>query len=280
MNNLKSYLSKNKAIAILAPSFPIDFKYPNIIGALYHLGFDKVTEVTFGARMTNYHYIDYVKNHPNQKYYIASPCPTLKTLVQTKYPDLEKYLIPISSPMLSMAKIYKHRHPKYKIVFISPCFAKRELEARYYKNTIDHVVTFSELLEVFNKENIILEKFNRKYYFDSLITEYTKVYPISGGLAKTSHLSKVFPGKICVADTPAKNIKILEDILSEKTDYRFFDLLNCPGGCIGGPAINSKHLSIKQRKNKVLDYVSSSSRDKMGKHRGKLEYAQDVDFNI
>ena len=58
------------------------------------------------------------------------------------------------------------------------------------KEKIDTVITFKELNEIFNTRGIYKDDFNRQYQFDSLIHEYTKVYPISGGLAHTSHLSK------------------------------------------------------------------------------------------
>ena len=38
-------IKNNEAVALLAPTFCIDFKYPNIIGMLEHLGFKEVTEL-------------------------------------------------------------------------------------------------------------------------------------------------------------------------------------------------------------------------------------------
>ncbi len=76
LNNITEILNEirsQRSIALLAPAFPIDFQYPSIIGMLRHLGFDKVTELTYGARMVNWHYGEYIKNHPNQKLFIASP---------------------------------------------------------------------------------------------------------------------------------------------------------------------------------------------------------------
>ena len=57
-------VKNNEAVALLAPTFAIDFKYPNSIGMLRHLGFKEVTELTFGARMVNWAYANYVKAHP------------------------------------------------------------------------------------------------------------------------------------------------------------------------------------------------------------------------
>lgn len=273
-------IKKHKSIALLAPSFPIDFDYPNIIGMLRELGFNEVTELTYGARLANHHYADYVKSHPEQKYFITSPCPTTVLLIQTKYPELVKYLVPVVSPMASMAKIFRHHHPDYKIIFISPCFAKQKIEAPKYHDCIDSVITFSELKAIFDQEKIFATNFNRQYFFDSLIQEYTKIYPVSGGLANTSHIQKIFKkSEILITDGVENLIKALDEIKSGKTQYRFFDFLNCPGGCIGGPAIVRKDLSTRERKEKILDYTKKSSEHNLGGHMGLIEYSEKIDFS-
>jgi iron only hydrogenase large subunit-like protein len=283
MKNTKDIINlieNNKSIALLAPAFPIDFKYPDIIGMLRHLGFDKVTELTFGARMVNWAYAQYIKEHPKQKLFIASPCPTVVAFIQAQYPDFVKYLIPIVSPMASMAKIYKQNNEDYKVIFISPCFAKENIEAPKYKEFIDAVITFEELQEIFDAEGIDEKDFNRKYYFDSLIREYTKIYPISGGLATTSHIGGLFKkDEILITDGIENIKKALEQIKSGEKKYRFLDILNCQGGCIGGPAINNKDLSIERKKEIIRNYAEESSKQNMGEHHGKVEQADGIDFS-
>lgn len=273
-----SLIKNNETVAMLAPSFPIDFKYPNIIGMLRELGFKEVTELTFGARMVNWEYANYIKDHPDQKFFIASPCPTVVAMMQNQYPELMKYLMPVVSPMASMARIHKKIKPDYKIIFLSPCWAKENIEAPKYKE-IDAVITFKDLKTIFDKENIKEENFNRNYYFDSLIREYTKIYPVSGGLASTSHLQKLFKqDEILITDGVQNIKKALDDIKLGKSQYRFLDILNCDGGCIGGPAINNQYIPIEKRKDIILKYAKLSSESNMGKHEGKVSHADDVDF--
>jgi len=275
-----SLVKNNKAVAILAPSFPIDFKYPNIIGMLRHLGFKEVTELTFGARMVNWEYVNYVKAHANQELFIASPCPTVVAMIQTQYPDFVKYLIPVVSPMASMARIHKKQSPDCKIVFISPCWAKENVEAPKYKKFIDGVITFKDLKQIFEQSGIREEDFTKNYYFDSFIREYTKIYPVSGGLAVTSHIQKLFnPEEILVTDGVQNIKKALDGIKSGQKRYRFLDTLNCDGGCIGGPAINNQYFPTEERKKIILEYTKSSSLSDMGKHKGKINYAEDVDLS-
>ena len=271
---------------MLAPTFAIDFKYPNIIGMLRKLGFKEVTELTFGAKMVNWAYANYVKANPKQKLFISSPCPTVVAFVKSQYPEFVKYLIPIVSPMAAMAKIHKKLNPKCKIIFISPCFAKENLEAPKCKE-IDAVITLKNLKQIFEQEKIKEEDFTENYYFDSLIREYTKIYPISGGLASTSHIQKLFKeGEIFITDGVENIKKVFEELKNEnktlptgRQAYKFLDLLNCPGGCIGGPAINNQNLSIDQRKKIILDYTRRSSEKTMGKHEGKIKDAKDINLD-
>jgi len=272
-------IKNNEAVAMLAPTFVIDFKYPNIIGMLRSLGFKTVTELTFGARMVNWAYANYIKDHKKQKLFISSPCPTIVALIKSQYPELAQYLMPIVSPMAAMAKIHKKLNPKSKIIFISPCWAKETLEAPKYKE-IDAVITLKDLKQIFDQEGIKEESFTEDYSFDSLIREYTKIYPISGGLASTSHIQKLFKeGEILITDGVENIKRAFDEIKNGTKPYRFLDLLNCPGGCIGGPAINRQDLTIDQRKKIILEYTSRSSEATMGKHKGKVEDAKDIDLS-
>jgi iron only hydrogenase large subunit-like protein len=274
-------LKNNKSVAMLAPTFAIDFKYPNIIGMLRHLGFDEVTELTYGARMVNWAYAEYIKAHPNQKLFISSPCPTVVASIKAQYPEFTQFLMPIVSPMIVMAKIYKKQHPDYKIFFISPCWAKENIEAPKYPEFIDCVITLKELKEIFEKEGIKEENFTKDYYFDSFVREYTKIYPISGGLASTSHIAKLFKeGDVLITDEFVNIKKAFDDIKAGTSHYRFLDLLNCPGGCIGGPAINNKDLPTETKKEIIKEYTERSSEATMGKHEGKVDYARDIDFSV
>jgi iron only hydrogenase large subunit-like protein len=272
-------IKNNKAVAMLAPTFALDFKYPNIIGMLKKLGFQEVTELTFGARMVNWAYANYIKDHPEQELFISSPCPTVVAFIKTQYPELVKYLMPIVSPMEAMALVHKKFNPDCKVVFISPCWAKENLEAPKYKE-IDAVITLKDLKQIFEQEGIKEENFTENYYFDSLIREYTKIYPISGGLASTSHIQKLFKeGEILITDGVENIKKAIEEIKAKTKPYKFLDLLNCNGGCIGGPAINNKDLSVEKKKEIIYEYTHRSSEATMGEHEGKVKDAQDINLS-
>ena len=272
-------IKNNEAVAMLAPTFAIDFKYPNIIGMLRQLGFKEVTELTFGARMVNWAYANYIKEHREQKLFISSPCPTVVALVKAQYPELVKYLMPIISPMAAMAKVHKKFNSSCKVVFISPCWAKENLEAPKYSE-IDAVITLKDLKQIFDQENLKEDDFAEKYYFDSFVREYTKIYPVSGGLASTSHIQKLFKdGEILITDGAENIKKAFEEFKSGTSKVKFLDLLNCPGGCIGGPAINRQDLSTEERKKIIYEYTTRSSEATMGEHEGKVKDAKDINLS-
>jgi len=296
-------IKNNDAVAMLAPTFAIDFKYPNIIGMLRHLGFKEVTELTFGARMVNWAYANYIKEHlhPHTKYckegceekncpcfgvgasqplFISSPCPTVVAMIQTQYPEFVKYLMPVVSPMAAMARIHKKYKPKQKVVFISPCWSKENVEAPKYPELIDAVITLKDLKEIFAREGIKEDDFTDDYYFDSFIREYTKIYPVSGGLASTSHIQSLFnPGEILITDGVENIKKAFEEIKAGTSKYRFLDLLNCDGGCIGGPAINNKDFPTEKKKEIIFEYTHRSSETDMGEHKGTVQDAEGIDLS-
>lgn len=274
-------IKAKKSIALLAPAFTIDFPYPNIIGMLRELGFDKVCELTFGARMVNWWYTDYIKRHPDQKYFIASPCPTLVMYIKSKYPELTQYLMPYASPMVAQARIIRRHYPEYQNIFISPCIAKQTIEVPANKEVLDGSINFKELKVAFDQKKIFADDFGREYQFDSLIQEYTKVYPVSGGLANTSHLRKIFkPEEIFIDDTIPRIDPVFKEMQAGTSKYRFLDILNCNGGCIGGPAINYSFMTIEERKNKVKHYAEEASERNLGPHAGRLEYADGVKLDV
>lgn len=281
--NLLEIIKNYKTCFLIAPSFPIDFKYPNIIGALKKIGADKITELTFGAKIVNEKYIEYIEQNPKQKYYIASSCPIVVSVIKSQYPGLKQYLMPVVSPVISQAKIVKKVYPEHKIIFISPCKAKANIEAKEYSELIDYVITFKELKQLFQELNINENDFDGcSEKFDSLILSKTKVYPISGGLAHSAKMKHYFEDETVCAVDGINNIKnILEEIKSEKSKFRFFDLLNCDGGCIGSIDINNSNQEKNLKAWAVLEYKRQmESEDKQSENHVEQHKKELKDINF
>lgn len=179
---------KKEMAAMLAPSFPIDFSYPEIVGMLKRLGFKHVVEVARGAAETNRQLCALIELNPDKKY-ITSPCPSIVRLVKNKYPELVQFLARIDSPMIAIAKIVAEKYPDCKKVYIGPCFVKK-LEAKEDHPELDILVlTYRELADVFSEKNIVPEEGDKSSSFD-IVGEETRLYPVSGGLSQSSGLAQ------------------------------------------------------------------------------------------
>lgn len=281
-DNFLNLIKNKKVCVMIAPSFVVDFKYPAIIGMLKKLGVSMVTELTFGAKMTNNNYFEYIKNHLDQKYYIASPCPVVVSLIKNQYPDLVKYIMPITSPMLSQAKVLKYLYSDYEIVFVSPCRAKQNIEAKEYKDCISETLSFKDLKDLFDKNNIFEEDYiDLDEKFDSISDNETRVYPISGGLSCSARIKEILKDSEILVDDGVLKVKtILEEIKNNTTKYRFFDLLNCDGGCIGGGEVINKNLSIEEKKSKIINYKDQLKTVKNNNFNSDIDdVIKNVDFS-
>ena len=262
---------KEKVLLMAAPSFVVDFSYLSFVPTMKGLGFDLVSELTFGAKEVNEAYHAYIKrNKKKQEIFIASVCPMIVSLVKGQAPELAKYLLPFDSPMTAMAKILGKNNPKHKLVFLAPCNAKKA-EAKK-AGTIDAVVTFREMKEIVQKEKP--KKKGKGHLFDRYYNDFTKIYPLSGGLAATLHAKDILKKEEMVSYDNCKNLQRVFDRHSGKV---FYDLLFCPGGCIGGPGVESR-LPLAKRKKKVLDYRKFARREKIGERRGLNKYTKGLNY--
>jgi len=290
LREAKKKNSKTKLCLMVAPSFVVDFSYFDFVPLMKGLGFDKVTELTFGAKIVNQHYHKYIKEHfsdyamngkridkNSQNKFISSVCPATVELVKNRHPELVKYLMPFVSPMSAMAKIVKKNFPKHKIVFLAPCSAKKFEAAKLLngkkKRIVDVAITFAELKQIIAKEKPKPKSGSRK--FDSFYNDYTKVYPLSGGLSSTLHCNGILhKNDVVVKDGCIE----LEKLFSKTPEKVFYDVLFCKGGCIGGPGIASR-APIFMKKQRVIKYRNFAKKEKMDGRQGIDKYTKGLDFS-
>ena len=266
----KFSMKKDKFIALLAPSFVVDFTYPDIIFQLKQLGFDKVVELTFGAKMINREYHKKLKN--SEKLLISSVCPGIVESLKKDFPEYKKNLMRADSPMVAMAKICKKIYPTHKIVFISPCnFKKTEAQNSGF---VDFVIDYRELKKILDEKNISPSK--RDVKFDKFYNDSTKIYPLAGGLSKTANLKGIVKKEEVKIIDGINDVSIFLKNPDEKV--RFLDVTFCKGGCIGGPCISSK-LPLFLRKWKVLNYMKKARKERIpGFRKGLVEKAKGISF--
>lgn len=283
LQTLVDVLQKEKILWLLAPSFPVDFSYPDIIIDLKKIWCEKVVELTYAAKLINMEYEKILRENPD-KQHICPNCPTLVKIVETKYPELKENLMNVWSPMVVMDRFMKKEYgPEYKTLFIWPCFAKK-LEARKYD--IDYAITFKELQEIFDyyqENNIAPKEFTYTMTedgtpdFDKLYNDYTKIYPLSWGVAHSLHYKGILtPDQVLIVDWP-QDIDAGIKQFQENQHIKFLDILACQWWCIGGPGVISSE-SLEARAQKVMDYKEYCKKDRIWSKLGKATYAEGLDL--
>jgi iron only hydrogenase large subunit-like protein len=219
-----------------------------------------------------------LSNKNKQKKFIASVCPSIVAIVKTQFPEMKKFLLPFDSPMVATAKVLRKQNPNYKIIFLAPCNAKK-IEAKE-SGIIDGVVNFTEMKEIIqNEQPCAINSTEKSHLFDRFYNDFTKIYPLGGGLSATLHSKDILKKNeiICCDNCKLVSIKKIFNKYMGKNEKKFFDLLFCPGGCIGGPGVESKS-SIARRRKKILDYRSFANKEKIGKRKGLTKYTKGISF--
>ncbi len=248
---------KVKLVAMLAPSFPIMYEYPQIVGRLKRLGFSYVVEVAVGAKKTNEEVLTLLKNNPGSRF-IASPCASFVRLVRKKHPQLLPYLaFKADSPMVATAKIVREKYPGFKPVFIGPCIVKKLESSEDYSELDILVVNYKELDSVLQQLGIVDDPEDVNSLFD-MSEKSTRIYPMDAGLTDTSGIRNILNEDEIMVVSGWKNCETALEEFEKNQKIRFLDILFCDGGCINGPGISS-NLNLEERKKKIIEFAQRQS---------------------
>jgi iron only hydrogenase large subunit-like protein/nitrogen-specific signal transduction histidine kinase len=236
--------SDSKTVACVAPSFPAEFyEYSDhkiMVGMLKKMGFDYVTEVSFGAELVAEKYKEVFSDKALSV--ITSDCPAMVYFIEQYHPELVPFLAPIVSPAMAMAKVMKEKYGNAsKLVFIGPCIAKKAESAEFDEN-----ITFTELRQLFFEEDITPE--------NSIPTEFDPPYsakganfPIRHGLLKSIDRSEGFGnGEVVTAEGKHKFKEAVLEFENGVLKNQHLELLCCEG-CIQGSGMSVKGNQFKKR---------------------------------
>lgn len=235
----------------LAPSWVSEFetvKSVQMVAAIRQLGFTAVSETAIGAELVSQKVTSYL-NQSSPGTYISSACPVVVEYIRKYFPEQIDAVTPILSPMLAHAKILKHHYGNdIKIIFAGPCICKK-LEADRFRELIEVVITFKDLKNWFEKENIIPENLSttEEDLFVPWKAHLGSLYPLEGGMLPGIKEDRKKVIKMAFSDLG--NIKdVIQNLpLQRAKDSIFLELLACKGGCINGPAqSNPTSLAIKR----------------------------------
>lgn len=95
----------------LYAQFLADISEETIRGGLSNLGFDEIFDVAVASEYISLEIADYIKNYNGgRKPLISCTCPAVLRLIQVKFPELIKQVVPVLPPV-EAAAIYVKKRP-------------------------------------------------------------------------------------------------------------------------------------------------------------------------
>ena len=233
-----------KITILLAPAFAANYpkEYESVLGGLKQLGVNRIISVSFGADITTWAYLNYVKKY-NFLGGISQPCPAVVGYIEEYVPELLPKLFPVQSPMMCTA-IYARKVLGItdKMAFISPCIAKKfEINAVRGKAgtdapLINYNVTFDHLMKYVREHKIYGTMCK-----DEIEYGLGAIYPMPGGLKENVYWFLGEDVLIRQVEGEGHMYHYLEEhkdkIKNGDTPYVFVDALNCSAGCLYGTGI-------------------------------------------
>ncbi|MBR2779272.1 MAG: 4Fe-4S binding protein [Firmicutes bacterium] len=244
-------LTGRRSIVSLAPSYVSEFREnpDNFVRALYKLGFNDVSETAIGAALVT-EALDLYKDEHGEVPFISTACPSVVEMVRKYFPDNVKDLAPVPSPLQTHSAYLRRLYgDDIFIVFIGPCIAKK-LEADRHPGFPDIALTFREVREWLQDENIILEEMDSSAAVNFIPSKAGRAaaYPIENGQIETSRhwMNHFFEADaLSVSGAP----RLISSLRGEYVNVsEFLEALNCDGGCINGPGVaNTDSALIRKR---------------------------------
>ena len=228
-----------KVYAIVAPSISSQFSYAKlgqVITGLKKLGFYTVVEAALGADMIAY---KESKELAEKGFLISSCCPSFVKFIENDFPKLLDKVSHNLSPMAEISKYIKNNEPNAKVIFIGTCTAKKmEIKKENVKPYVDSVLTFEELLALFESKEIEIETLEEDVLDNA--SYYGRIFARTGGLSEAVKQGLIENNisdfelkavecdgiEACKLALLKKNKNLLEE--------NFIEGMACIGGCIGG----------------------------------------------
>jgi ferredoxin len=232
---------------IVAPAFYLNYPdtYRRAFGYLKNLGVNKIYSVSFGADITTWAYMKFLKEKGG-KGHISQPCPSVVSYVEKHHPALLPHLIPIQSPMMCTA-IYlkKYLNVEDDLVFLSPCIGKKyEIDAIRGQGMIKYNVTSQKLMDRIKKDGINLS--SHPEVDEDIEYGMGALFSVPGGLRENVEYY-LGPGPfVRQIEGELKAYEYLETFsqllrINAKSTPILLDILNCYHGCNHGTATEFRY---------------------------------------
>ncbi len=264
---IRAMQSGKKIIAQVAPAFvgqfgkdvtPDKFKT-----ALKELGFAEVYETAIGADLGALaeaeHYVKEVATG-EVPFLLTSCCPSWSVLAKKFFPETIDNISNALTPMVATARIIKEEHPDASVVFIGPCASKKlEASRRSVRSDVDFVITFEELVGMFEAKGILLDEIEAMDKMNDA-TGAGRGYGVAGGVASAIEdvIRENYPDvevNIEHAESLAECKKMLMLAKMGKKNGCLIEGMACPGGCVAGAGTN---IAVPQATKEVNNFKANS----------------------
>ncbi|MGN1133804.1 MAG: 4Fe-4S dicluster domain-containing protein, partial [Oscillospiraceae bacterium] len=231
-----------KVIAIVAPAFLGQFgpkaTPEKLTAAMKKLGFESVVEVAIGADLCAIEEAkDFLREVPEHQPFMAtSCCPSWSVMAKKLFPELADNISMAMTPMVLTARLVKKDNPDACIAFIGPCAAKKlEASRRSIRSDVDFVLTFEELMGMFEAKGVKFEDISDEDKVE--LNEGSgdgRGFAVSGGVAKAvaDVIKKIDPErevKVASANGLRDCKKLLQMAKAGKYDGYLLEGMGCPG---------------------------------------------------
>lgn len=230
-------LERGDNISILvAPSLLTNYEkqYHNILGYLKSRGINHIYNVSFGADLMTWAYVNFIRSF-GLSGVISQSCPVIVSYLEKYKPQLLRYLMPVQSPMICTA-IYVSDYLKIsdKLAFIGPCIAKKhEMEDVNTYGKVSYNVTFERLMQHIGSMNL-----SGYYAEDEVPYGLGVLVPRAGGLSANIEMYIGFDEVLIKTSGPNSIFPYFDhyySVINSGEELPFLvDAMSCTNGCYFG----------------------------------------------
>ena len=169
----------------------------------------------------------------------TSCCPAWSMMAKKLYPQQSECISMALTPMVLTGRLIKKQHPDCKVAFIGPCAAKKlEAGRKSIRSDIDFVLTFEEVMGMFEAKEVDFEKLEECEPLHGASGD-GRGFAVSGGVADAvvNCIKELYPErevKVESAEGLADCKKLLAKAKAGKYNGYLLEGMACPGGCVAG----------------------------------------------
>lgn len=241
LDSIKDY---SYPVLLVPPSFYGQFNREFTPGQIVHnlkrLGFKQVFNVARAAEALSRETATFLQE--NDGFYISSSCPVIVRIIQKIYPELVDHLMPLKSPVEATAQLARQQIIEQKqikkedvgVFFVTPCPAKLTsvhlspgLKQGFLDGAIAVEAVYEKLLPLLENDADSRELSTESVPYSGII------WGQSGGEADILNFLQQKQTLSVAGIGEVK--KVLEELARDNiTGIRYFELVSCPEGCVGG----------------------------------------------